>query len=404
MSLFGRALAGLGQGAGQLASQYITQAMEQQKAQFLSELQYQNMVRADEYTRGPARLKSIRGEKAEDIMAEAAAKDRAALATAGNTRLTEAEIERANRITSGTSDAVAAAAGAKQGAVSRNTVRELSPGQIATVGGKTVAENPRSTAQEVNERLYREGLKSGKGTDKMSEAGKVQLQGILRTEQELDQEFNKASFQNPDAAKDDSPAMRRYMQQKAALFIQKQRVLASEGVIDGAEDGAAAVQNERNPDKLMTAKAQAQMVGGDYGKDFAAVIDRALADMFPADRKRSLIEAAARKAGDKKYDMQIGGGSVEHVTATPNRPAAVSGGASRATSSLDDVDPSIRAAVADAQTELNRWGSVQRQRDPEGFARAQAGLRSAKQALDDAMEKLIYPPEMLRPSTRISAP
>lgn len=77
MSLFGRALAGAGGAAANLAQQYINAEMEQQKAQALADIQFANAKRttewSDEFQNDPARLQRNRDNKALDVKAGAKA-------------------------------------------------------------------------------------------------------------------------------------------------------------------------------------------------------------------------------------------------------------------------------------------------------------------------------------------
>ena len=90
MSLFGRALAGFGQGASQLASKYIDEDLANKRAAFMADLQHQNMVKADEYSNSATRRGLLRDQAGLDTAAQGVAQDAATLRRLSDVPLTEA--------------------------------------------------------------------------------------------------------------------------------------------------------------------------------------------------------------------------------------------------------------------------------------------------------------------------
>ncbi len=90
MSIFGRALGAVGRAGNQMASKYIDEQLAQQRAQFMADLQHQNMVKADQYQNSDERRGRLREQATQDTLATEGAKDDAALRRLKNEPLNQA--------------------------------------------------------------------------------------------------------------------------------------------------------------------------------------------------------------------------------------------------------------------------------------------------------------------------
>lgn len=390
MSLMGRALGGIGVAGGQLASKYIDEELAQRRAQFLADLQQQSMERADAYTNSPERRGRLRGEAALDTTASAAATDAAALARARNTDLTDATVAQANRVTLGTSDATAQAAGARQRALSDNTPQQLSPGQQSYMGGSKVAENTRQTSQETQEALYRDGLKQAAGSNKLPEAVKLQVESLNKQIEKTADLINKGladgtlsakkSEKNPDAYEN----LQTLRAQQVATQLQRDKLLSGAGSESGAKPdilGLRASQSgapERAGSETVVGTAEQRqrdqqagrlMVDSEYG-----------GDVGKARQALARIEAEAAKASGETRTMMQSEASrlragIEAAEGKRGRPAAKESPvlmeqAAAAEKSTDPLAGLSRSAVrekrAELVSELKRW---QGKNDPNSAAR-----------------------------------
>lgn len=95
MSLFGRALAGAGRGAADIASKYISAEIADNRAKLLAELQHQNAVRLDQYQLSPERQSLV--QAAEGGLVSAREKARLGADTARETDETYQSARRGNK-------------------------------------------------------------------------------------------------------------------------------------------------------------------------------------------------------------------------------------------------------------------------------------------------------------------
>lgn len=323
-SAFGRALAGAGSAVESLSNKYIDQELAQQRAQALADIQLQSQKDLDSYTNSPGRREAMRGEAGKDYDAQAAGALRAKINEAQSTDLTDAEIARQNAITTGTLDTQAQAAGRMTRARTDNTGHDLKPGDQYFVGGTKVSENERQTAGELNFEAMMQGLKGnlGKGAasafEKMSEAGKLQLKAVEDRDKSLQATIDKGvtegtlspSPQNADGKPNPGYEQFRYlMGQRQQIAVQRQRVLASEGVIHGDEDAAKMLEMGTNSADLNRSVEQAKMIGGRYAQDFIRTVQPTLDKMSTPEYKKASVDAAAAATGDDKkgYTTDIGG-------------------------------------------------------------------------------------------------
>jgi len=323
-SALGRGLAGAGAAVESLANKYIDQELAQQRAQALADIQLQSQKDLDSYTNSPGRREAMRGEAGKDYDAQAAGALRAKINEAQSTDLTEAEIARTNRTAEGTADTAAKVAGKITRARTDNTGHDLKPGEKYFVGSTQVAENERQTAGELNFEAMMQGLKGnlGKGAasaaDKMSDGAKIQLKAAEDRDKALQATIDKGvtegtlspTPQSADGKPNPGYENYRYlMGQRQALAVQKLKILASEGVMNGAEDGARLLEMGTNSADLTRNIEQAKQIGGRYAQDFIATVKPALDKMSTPEYKKASIDSAVAANGDDKkgYTTDIGG-------------------------------------------------------------------------------------------------
>lgn len=157
MSLFGRALAGIGEGAENIANKYIDEDLATQRAQAIADIQrtssLQTMQATDAYNNSPER---------QAMLTANAVATQNALGTAKNaTDLTGA-------INTATNPDLTAALAAREAAAAKakadNTPFDLAPGQSRFGGtGAPIATNTHPTTADVQEKLYEQGLKGNAG-------------------------------------------------------------------------------------------------------------------------------------------------------------------------------------------------------------------------------------------------
>lgn len=156
MSMWGRAAAGAGKAASEIANKYIDNELATARAQAIADIQRASgmaqLQDADAFNNDPNRLARNRANKVQDITAEGTARGGVelnnAIAAATNEDLTKALAARAAR---------------EATAKDENTTRDVSPGQQQVRGGKMVYENTRPTAAEVSRDAYAAGQKGPAG-------------------------------------------------------------------------------------------------------------------------------------------------------------------------------------------------------------------------------------------------
>lgn len=158
--IFGKALAGAGAGASQIASSYIDEQLAEQRAQVLANIQRDSAQQQDQYLNSDERRGRMSQLASADTVAAGGAADQVALNTAQNQPLTDASIMRSNAISAGTLPAEVN----KAAAIEQTKPIKTNPGDIVFDGkGNVLVKNTNLTPAEANLTAYREGLKGQKG-------------------------------------------------------------------------------------------------------------------------------------------------------------------------------------------------------------------------------------------------
>ncbi len=404
MSIFARALAGAGEGMVSVAGKYLDEQLAINKAKAFEELRMMSEQQMDQWRNSPERRASLREEALKDDQAKFDQGMQQQIAEAGNTELTQAKINQANTVTAGTAPTKAAAEGVITRAKSANTAHVLSPGQVVTIDGKTVDENKRMTPAEANLTAYRESLKGPGALDKMSEAGKEQLKGIEHRDSELQKTIEtgiangslSASATGPDGKP--APGYSNYLylaKQQQAIGLQRMRLLASEGVLDGREAAEQLLASGPTGPELEASVAQADRIGSKYARDFRAALEPALKYARSPEYLMQSIRADAERTGTKDYRVELPG----LKTAVGNASWDTASGQARKGRGAGSESPDVaelrrlEGRVREANAKVLTYGSRQRQSDPRGFAQAQQELEAAKEEYRAAVDRTGIPPD-----------
>lgn len=285
MSGFGNfmagALVGAGNGVSSIASRYIDEEIQRNRAQAIADIQHANMVRGEEYIesapvqerrlgnernllqmRNQQQLASREAEASSPTLRQARIDDRVSFLEG----TTPAEIASQNAITEGTS-------GAKLDA-DRMRAKVMTPLEIERARG--IADAQWGARSAYDERLEGKTGAGGKGGAKMSEAGKLQLQDINKQDEALQKAINDGVAGGTLKQDPNDPAWQHFTRQKQALQVQKLRIFAREGLISGEDEAKNLIDAGASPADLQVSVRQAQLIGGDYAKEFASTVNEHL--------------------------------------------------------------------------------------------------------------------------------
>lgn len=402
MSIFSRALAGAAEGVSSIAGKYLDQQLQQDRMRTMEELRMMSEQKMDEYRNSPERRERLRTEDLKDSQVKHDQTVAQEIADARNPDLISSKIDSANRFTEGTAPSKAAAEGVIAEAKGRSTPQVLAPGQVLTIGGKVIGENTRPTPAEVSWRAYHEGLKGSGALDKMSQAGKVQLDNLERRANELQKTIDagvaNGSLSPSENGADGKPSQgfasyKYLLNQQQTIAMQRMRLLASEGVVDGGEDAKSLVDGGATGPELEASLAQAAKVGGRYGAAFKATIEPVLRQMRGTPNKMAAIQADAAATGTTDYLTDINGvqGQVGNTIWAKSASQPKKAAKQEAPEVIE-----VRKAedkVREARAAFDSFGSRQRQSDPRGFERARQALEAAKADLRDAVDRMNGSPD-----------
>lgn len=272
-------LAGLGAGAAGIANKYIDEEIATQRAQMLADIQRNSAVQQtkdiDAYTNDPSRRERLRAEESKDLDARNAATLRGRVSEETNPDLRQARIDNEVAFLNGTTDARIAA----QNKVTEGTAgtlldqermrrKVLDPMDVDKARG--IAD-----AQWAGRAAYDEHLEgkngSGKGA-KMSEAGKLQLQGLEKQDEQIAKTINDGVAGGTLKADPGDKSYAHLQRQRQAIQVQKLRIFAKEGVIDGNEDAMSLISSGASQADLDASVQQAKLIGGSYASAFESAV------------------------------------------------------------------------------------------------------------------------------------
>lgn len=325
-SAFGRALAGGGRAAADIASKYIDAEIERNRMQALADIQRTSAqnTRKDQLQFdtdpnnisarvGAARTSAIEtGRTANTVDAERLsdstlrqAKIEAEKAKAEAERSREADkLEDPRLRNARISDAVATSEGTRDARVADATALEgakgydLSPGQQRYVGGKLANENTRQTAAEASSELYREGLKGGV---KLPPGVKAEVDALEKRYEQINNAMVKAQADGM-WEPDKNQGQKQLQTQAAAISLRRNALIQPYLEGGGGSRDPAGMRGNGSQSSVSTTGEQGArdveagklMINSEYGGD----LDKA------RDALAKLEAEAARSQGDAKQIMQ----------------------------------------------------------------------------------------------------
>lgn len=171
---------------------------------------------------------------------------------------------------------------------------------------KVAQQNANTQEQYRKDQVAALKTKAESAVDKMSEAGKLQLQDLNKQDEALAAIINKGvaegtlKINNPD-----DPSWAHLSQQRQQLAFKKQQLLASEGVIDGAQSVSDLISAGATLADMEESAKQAKLIGGKYAKDFMSAYESAKVTR-PA-TTREAIAQEVKKTGDTNYLVTMNG-------------------------------------------------------------------------------------------------
>lgn len=359
------AVGGAGAGVASIASRYIDDEIQRNRAQALADIQHNSMVRAEEYQQSaPVQERRLGNERnllqmrnQENLAGRVAEASSPELRQARiDDRVqylqgtTPAEIESQNAITAGT-------AGAKLDA-ERIRTKVMTPLEAERAGA--ISEAQWRARSEYDDRLDKTA-NGGKGA-KMSEAGKLQLQDLNKQDEALQKAINDGVAGGTLKQDPNDPAWQHFTRQKQALQVQKMRVFAREGLISGADDAANLLAAGATQADIQTSLKQAQLIGGSYAADFAAAL------RAPSGRpsKAEAIQQDAARTGTKDFIVDINGTRAAYGNAKLPE-AQASGGGSGSSQNL--VEQRRTQQSAPPGSPQAKWEARQQQLRDEAASR-----------------------------------
>lgn len=268
-------LGGLGAGVAGVANKYIDEEIAAQRAQMLADIQHANMVRGEEYQQSaPVQERRLGNErKLSQMRNEVALKGR--IDEAASPELRKARVENEVSFLEGTTPArIKAQNDTTEGTAGtlldqeRMRRKVLDPMDVEKARGITDAQWAGRAAYD--ERL--EG-KSGAGKGvKMSDAAKLQLQGLEKQDEQIAKTINDGVAAGTLKADPSDKSFAHLQRQRQAVQVQKLRILAKEGVIDGSEDAMSLISGGASPAELDASVQQAKLIGGSYASAFESAV------------------------------------------------------------------------------------------------------------------------------------
>ncbi len=294
---WGRVVAGaVGAGAGalsSLASRYIDEELTQQRAQALADIQRENSLRTeremDAQKNTPERLARDRETARQDVLAKGRAARESTVEGINDpafqgARDTESLLDTRRRIKA-ENDVTEGTKGAKIAAETER-IKALLPYEKERAAALADIQASRQirVAEAVSEgQIRREearaerALQAKIGPDgkpiKISEAANLELKNLDKQAQELQKQINEGVAGGTLKTDPNNPAYKHLQRSAQALQVQKLRVYAKEGLIDGEDAAKDLIAAGASNAELEASKQQARLIGGDYAKKFAAAID-----------------------------------------------------------------------------------------------------------------------------------
>lgn len=362
MSIFGRLLAGAGAGAASASSRYIDEEIANNRAKFLSDLEQQGFEKRDQYQNSDAVVGRNRANRVADETAIGTARNTVDLAgkkaQAMDVELTQAEAGRSTILKKAEATALREStkeAGADTEFLAAQGKIKLADPEVAARIAASRASSASAYASATESGARTEGIRLNNGDKKTLDALYAKASDIVSdpklTDEQRGKEFGK-------------------VQQQIVLMKSKG---APAGAADPTRDTVKITEEEMLPGggSRKTERTEVRRGGqGDGKQDGADPI------------KAAMDAARAAKSGDKK-------------------PSA---GKQQAQPAADPEEAAIISSLTAAEGVVQKYGSAQRQRDPDGFRTAQDALTRARQALAELRQSKPIPTAAGTAAFRYSAP
>ena len=400
MSLFGRALAGVGEGAGRIANKYIDADLEQQRQQALADLQIKTAATVreqdDAFRNDPNRVARDRSNKVADITATGDAQNSVALAGA-RAAATDTTLQAAN-LKNETARAGAVTKATAEAQVAAELKKITDPAYISAVRKEALARHVESAGSVAQAALANFQL----GVAKNMNTLRTQLAEAQTTGNKDAAESIQAQIDALDGKGGKVDKFYAIAEKSTSAMAQANKILNDPmGTPDAKEEAQTQIRQQRMLMESAAKRAGVDLSGG----------------RFPAPPQGAMDFLKKNPTTAADFDAKFGEGAAAKILGGaqngPPKPSIADQAARAAPKPATPDSPQAIAAdqakqqLSQAQAALNRYGSIQRQRDPVGFAAAQQAVQQAQQAsqqAEQAYSASVNTTANNRPAIRYPAP
>lgn len=383
-SAFGRALAGGGAAVASLSAKYIDEELAQQRMQAHAELQRLTAknIREDDdaFRNDPTRIARDRENRKQDALATAATARQAELEGLNDTALQGARESQKDRDAAG--DTRRKVAGRKTELEKLASLENKAAADRATAEGDARAELQKKYG---NDPLFLKAMRNEAAANYIESAASV-AQAKL-TEMKIADEKRLGVLYTDLLSLSDSP-------ESAA----RRKTIEREITIIKSRNGTAGDKSEKGP------RVKEEVEYDVNGK----MSSRKVTTEGPAGAAsdRAPYEDGTELRGKDGKVYVVKGGQAVLKEAAPKSQAQGQAAPARQPAGerpKDEADLATERRAA-AERELQRWGSVQRQRDPGGYERAKQALDEAKAEERSALNRVMGDAIDKGPSFRMATP
>lgn len=284
---------GVGGAAASIASKYMDEELAAQRAQTFADIQRESSLRTerelDSQRNAPERLARDRENARQGVLAKASAEREGVVAgqsdAAYQGALDQSTLMETRRRVKAENDLVEGTKGAKLTA-EQERIRALLPFEkekAEALADIEVRKQTRISNNTTDGQIRRMEAAADRaaakriGPDgkpiKLSEASTLELKNIAEQEQSLQKLVDENIASGMLKQDPSDPSWKHFQRRTQALQVQKLRVYAKEGLIDGGEAAQQLIAGGASVAELQASKQQAQLIGGGYAKQFASAVD-----------------------------------------------------------------------------------------------------------------------------------